>query len=98
MRPTLLPDALNSEMKQLQTPNQIIMRMNRLATLVAATIILNASLAFADDSLFITLPGETYVETAGNAGTPSTQTVGTAFAVKIHALTDTVNFTTDTSF
>lgn len=74
------------------------MKMNRLATLVAATIMLNASLMFADDSLFITLPGETYVETAGNAGTPSKQTVGTAFAVKIRALTDTVNFATDTSF
>jgi len=66
--------------------------------MVALTMMLSARLAFADDSLFITLPGETWVETAGNAGTPSQQTVGTAFVVKIRALTDNVNFNTDTSY
>jgi hypothetical protein len=67
-------------------------------SLLAAAILLSAGLAFADDSLFITLPGETYVETAGNAGSPTAQTVGTAFAVKIHATTNTVDFITDTNF
>jgi hypothetical protein len=89
--------ARNVKLNQLGTPNQIIMKMNRLVTLVVATILLNASLAFADDSLFVTLPGETFTP-FGNAGSPSAQTVGTAFATKIHACTDNVNFMTDTSF
>src|SRR5260370_7951447 len=66
--------------------------------LVAAAVMLSAGLAFADDSLFITLPGETFVNTAGNAGAPTNQTVGTAFAIKIHATTDNVSYITDTAF
>ncbi len=62
------------------------------------TMMLSASLAFADDSLFVTLPGQTWVETAGDAGNPSQQTVGTAFVVQIRALTDSVNYNTDTSY
>src|SRR5260370_29581960 len=65
---------------------------------VAAALMLSAGRAFADDSLIITLPGETFVNTGGIAGAPTNQTVGTAFAIKIHATTDNVNYITDTAF
>jgi hypothetical protein len=69
-----------------------------LGVMAILIMMLSASQVFADDSLFITLPGETWVETAGNAGTPSQQTVGTAFVVQIRALTDNVNYNTDTGY
>jgi hypothetical protein len=69
-----------------------------IGVMATLTMMLSAGRVFADDSLFITLPGETWVETAGNAGTPSQQTVGTAFVVQIRALTDNVNFNTDISY
>jgi hypothetical protein len=67
-------------------------------SLIAAAILLSASPAFADDSLIITFPGETFVNTAGIAGAPANQTVGTAFAIKIFATTDNVNYILDTAF
>ena len=82
----------------MKTLTLTIMKINRIIALIAAAMVLNAYVAFADDSLIITLPGETFTNAAGNFGTPALQTVGTAFAIKIHACTDNVSFITDTSF
>jgi hypothetical protein len=63
------------------------MKTNQLFTMtVAAAIALQASLAFADDSLLVTLPGQTYTSGTGNTGAVTIQTVGTSFAPKLEAV------------
>ena len=63
------------------------MKKHNLFTLIAAAALMfSGGLALADDSLIVTLPGETFTSGTGNSGTPIAQTVGTAFAIKLQAV------------